>query len=127
MVTNLEFGIGEGTWFPYCETCGISEPLGVLLGDITNVVEFFSGIVCMDIELGSAIGLSLEVITTILDTPKPTRMLVWKLKRNTDNSHIVTIESYTNFITHAVSSSPPLRDVVVPCAGDGVEVKHLDD
>lgn len=76
MVTNLEFGIGEGTWFPYCETCGISEPLGVLLGDIANVVEFFSGIVLVDIELGSAIGFSLEVITTILNAPKPTKTSV---------------------------------------------------
>lgn len=74
MVTDLECLVCEVAGFPDCEAGWVSVPVVVGLCDVSKIVEFFSGVVLVDV-LCLSVDCSLEVIATVFNTPEPEGLL----------------------------------------------------
>jgi len=68
-ISDLELGVRDKTGIPYGKACRISIPFVVRFGRITEIIEFLRRVILVNI-LGLTIDGPLEIISTVLDTPK---------------------------------------------------------
>lgn len=80
-IPDLECRVCEVAGLPYRPACRISEPLVVWLGHIADVVEFFGRVVDMHVS-GYSVDCTCDVVSAILDSPKPAILSVAASKRN---------------------------------------------
>lgn len=125
-VSDRELLVGEVTGLPDSETGWVAVPVVVRLGNVAHVVDLLARIVLVNV-LGLAIDGTLEVVTTILNSPEPVVVLVHIYLVERQNSHIVIVECNTDLVTLTVAGVPAPGNVVVSAAWYFAQVKDLDN
>lgn len=124
-VADFEGFVGEVAGFPDGEAGRVAVPGVVGDRDVPHVVDFFAGVVVVDV-----FAVAFEVVAAVFYTPepgfemslKPQCCIVFQKK----DLHVVAVEADADFVALPVTGIVTTTDVVVSSTGDTCQIEDLD-